>query len=460
MFRSTEPAAGAAGQLRRAGALAARRGRPARTLAAVAAAALACGLAACGSSPSSSNGGKGSVVFADVAPFSGPDAALGPTYLVSCEGTASAINKAGGILGHTVSCTSADTKGDPADAAPAVSSLLARTPNLALVIGCTSDEASAVVPVINAHKTVMFCMTGQSEFDHTHYAYFYRLVPPDLAESYAMTVIAQSLGYKRIALAFGNDTGSQTFIQPAIAAIAKAGMTLVANETLDLNATTFRTEAEKIIQAHPDAIMTEALGSADPTLFAEIKQLNGGKMIPIIGTSAAISPAFYQASVKAVGVSDFTSNFHADNLVTATSGPAYQAFTQALLAVKGKVANAQTGNFTTYFTAPGAVHLYDGMNLAALAMVAAGSTDTAKWLPYIATIGDGVPGAVVVNSFAQGVSELKAGKKIRYVGPGGPTSFDSYHDSPGIFQVDTYSSTGAVVVSGNITAAQLRAVSG
>ncbi len=75
-------------------------------------------------------------------------------------------------------------------------------------------------------------------------------------------------------------------------------MTLVANETLDLNATTFRTEAEKIIQAHPDAIMTEALGSADPTLFAEIKQLNGGKMIPIIGTSAAISPAFFEAAAK------------------------------------------------------------------------------------------------------------------------------------------------------------------
>jgi hypothetical protein len=93
-------------------------------------------------------------------------------------------------------------------------------------------------------------------------------------------------------------------------------------------------------------------------------------------------------------------------------------------------------------------------------MVAAGSTDTAKWLPYIATIGDGVPGAVVVNSFAQGVRELKAGKKIRYIGPGGPTSFDSYHDSPGIFQVDTYTAAGAVQVSGNITAAQLRAVSG
>jgi len=432
-----------------------------RWLAVIGAVALTAALAACGSSSSSGGIPSGqSIVFADVAPFSGPDAALGPTYLVSCEGTTAAINKAGGVLGHQVSCTSADTRGDPADAVPAVTSLLSRTKNLELVIGCTSDEAAAVVPVINSHKVVMFCMTGQSEFDHVHYDYFYRLVPPDLAESYAMTVIAQQLGYKKIALAFGNDIGSQTFIQPAISAIKKAGMTLVANESLDLNATTFRTEAEAIVQAHPDAIMTEALGSADPTLFSEIQQLNGGKVIPIIGTSAAISPAFFTASAAAVGASAFASNFHADNLVTATSGPAYQAFTQALLAVKGKVSGAQVGDFSTYFTAPGAVHLYDGMNLAALAMIAAGSTDVAKWKPYLTSIGDGVPGAVTVNSFAQGVAELKAGKKIRYVGPGGPTSFDSFHDSPGIFQVDTYTAAGVVNVSGNITAAQLRAVSG
>ncbi len=126
--------------------------------------------------------------------------------------------------------------------------------------------------------------------------------------------------------------------------------------------------------------------------------------------------------------------------------------------MKGKVSGAQTGDFTTYFTAPGAVHLYDGMNLAALAMVAAGSTDVAKWKPWIAKIGDGVPGAVVVNSFAQGVAALRAGKKIRYIGPGGPTSFDAYHDSPGIFQIDTYSPTGAVKVAGSISDAQLRAV--
>ena len=463
MFR---PAAPAAGDHRPAPGSRIRRQRPARFLAVAAAAALGLVLAACGSSGSSGTAASSAspsagakLTVADVAPFSGPDAALGPTYLASCYGATSAINAAGGVLGHMLTCKSVDTRGDPADAVPAVNQMFASTPSLALVIGCTSDEAASVAPIINNHKMAMFCMTGQSEFDHTHFPYFYRLVPPDLEESYAMTVIAKQLGYKRIALAFGNDIGSQTFIQPAIAALNKAGITLTTNQSLDLKATTFRTEAAAIVQSHPDAIMTEALGSADPTLFSEIKQLNGGKIIPIIGTSAAISPAFFKASAAAVGGSAFASTFHADNLVVLSSGPAYQAFSKALLSQQGKVPGA-TGNFTTYLSAPGGVHLYDGMNLAALAMIMSKSTNPSVYGPDIVKIGDGVPGATVCSSFAQCAPLVKAGKAVKYVGPGGPTSFDSFHDSTGIFQIDTYTPSGQVKTVGTISPAQLRALSG
>ncbi|MBO0837847.1 MAG: amino acid ABC transporter substrate-binding protein, partial [Actinobacteria bacterium] len=317
---------------------------------------------------------------------------------------------------------------------------------------------ASVVPVINSRKMAMFCMTGQSEFDSVHFPYFYRLVPPDLEESYAMVAIAQQLHYKRVALAFGNDIGSQTFIQPAITSLKKAGIALATNQTLDLHASTFRTEAEAIIQSHPDAIMTEALGSADPTLFSEIKQLNGGKMIPILGTSAAISPSFFKASAAAVGASTFVSGFHADNLVVESSGPAYQSFSKALLGQQGKVPGV-TGNFTTYLSAPGGVHLYDGINLAALAMIESKSTSPGVYGPDIIKIGNGVPGATVCNDFATCAAALKAGHQIRYEGPGGPTNFDNFHDSPGIFQIDTYSPSGQVKVVGNLTPAQLRAVS-
>jgi branched-chain amino acid transport system substrate-binding protein len=411
-------------------------------------------MAAC--SNGSANNGGGSITVADLAPFTGADANLGPTYLAACMGATHAINTAGGVLGHQVNCKSVDTRGDPADAVPAARQMFASTPSLKLIIGVTSDEASAVVPIINANKVVVFSMTGQSEFDNTHFDYFYRLVPPDLAESYAMVAIAQQKHYHKIALAFGNDIGSQTFVKPAIASIAKAGMQLVDNETLDLHATTFRTEAAKIAAAHPDAIMTETLGATAASFLSEVKQLNGGTMIPVIGTSATIAPDWYKSVAAAVDATTLASNYVADNLVVETTGPAYKVFSQNLLAEKGKVGN--TGNFNTYLTAPGAVHLYDGINLAALAMIEAKSTKPQGYRPFIEKIGNGTPGAQVVTSFADGAAALKQGKTIRYVGPGGPTNFDSFHDSTGIFEVDTYDKSGNVKVIGSLSPTQLRAV--
>ena len=396
----------------------------------------------------------GSITIADVAPFTGADAALGPTYLVACDAAASAINKAGGVDGQQVSCKSVDTKGDPADAVPAVRQLFASTSNLALVIGLTSDEAAAVVPVINSQKMVAFGMTGQSEFDHIHFPYFYRLVPADLAESYAMVAIAKyKKHYKRIGLAFGNDIGSQTFVGPAIASIKKAGLTLAGNETLDLHATTFRTEAAKLIAKHPDVILTEALGPAEGAFLSEVKQQNGGKVIPVIGTSAAISPDWYKAVSDAYGKSALASNFLADNLVIDTSGPTYAPFKQAIESQKGKVGN--TGNFDTYLTAPGGVHLYDAVNLAALAMVAAKSTKPSVYKPYLQKV---ATGSTVVHTFAQGAAALKAGKTIAYVGPGGPTKFNGYNESNGIFQIDKYTATGAVKVLGSLPSKWMSAV--
>lgn len=411
-------------------------------------------VAACSASGSASTSG-GTFTIADVAPFTGADAALGPIYYASCLGAAKAIKDAGGVLGDTVNCKSVDTRGDPADAVPAVRQMFASTPDLGLVIGLTSDEASSVAPLINANKMVMFGMTGQSEFDSTHFPYFYRLVAPDMAESYAMVAIAKQKGYQKVALAFGNDIGSQTFVKPAISALGKAGIAVTDNETLDLSASTFRTEASKIVASHPDAIFTEALGPSAATFLSEVKQLNGGKSIPIVGTSACIDPSWFKAVSAAIGAKDLAANFVADNTAIDTSGPAYQTFKAALESQKSKAGG--TGNFDTYLTAPGAVHLYDGINLAALAVVEAKSTNPQTYRPFIEKIADGVPGAVEVHSFADGVAALKSGKHIRYVGPGGPTKFDSFHDSTGLFEIDKYDANGNVSVVGHLSSAQIRA---
>jgi branched-chain amino acid transport system substrate-binding protein len=390
---------------------------------------------------------KGSITIATVAPFTGVDAALGPKYQVACYAAAQAINGAGGVLGKKVNCKTVDTRGDPADAVPAVRQMYATTSNLALVIGCTSDEAATVVPIFGAHKTVSFCMTGQSEFDAVHYPYFFRLVPPDAADSVAMVQIAKRHGYKNIALAFGNDAGSQTFVAPALSAIKRAGMTVVSNQTLDMAATTFQTEAQAIVQAHPDAIMMEALGAAGVALLTEIYQLNGNKMIPTIGTSAMIDPVFFSGVTSGpIGTQTFISNFDADNQTVNASGPAYPLYHKLVLDQTGKVPGVPS--FPGLLTANGTVHLYDGINMAALAMDMSGSTQGTKYKADILKIAEGVPGATNVSSYAAGVAALKHGKKIHYVGVGGSYKFDSFQTAFGPFEDDQFLANGTTVAVG------------
>src|SRR6266550_4042682 len=143
--------------------------------------------------------------------------------LAACSGSSSGGN-AGGVMGHQLSCKQFDTRGDPADAVPATRQMIASTPNLMMVIGCTSDEAASVVPILEQAHIPSFCMTGQSEFNKSSFKYFHRLVPPDEFDAYAMVGIALDYDhFKNAALVFGNDIGSQAFVQPATRALTRLG---------------------------------------------------------------------------------------------------------------------------------------------------------------------------------------------------------------------------------------------
>ena len=167
-------------------------------------------------------------------------------------------------------------------------------------------------------------------------------------------------------------------------------MNVVSNQTLDMSASTFQTEAQAIVQAHPDAILMEALGAAGVALLSEIYQLNGNKMIPTIGTSAMIDPVFFSGVTSSADRDLRTSSRTLTRTTRPSSprGPAYPLYHKLVLAQKGKVPGVPS--FPGLLTANGTVHLYDGINLAALAMVMSGSTQGSKYKADIIKIAEGV----------------------------------------------------------------------
>ena len=414
-------------------------------------------LAACGGSSASGGGlGSGPLLVGVLAPFSGADASFGPRYYAGCLAASLSINGAGGIGGRQVSCKQFDTRGEPADAVPAANQMIASNSNLMGVVGCTSDEASTVVPILDRSHIPMFCMTGQSEFNKTSFTYFHRLVPPDSFDAYAMIGSAlygpNHAPYKRVALVFGDDIGSQTFVGPAVAALNKLGVTIAINQPIHLGASSYRTEVAAMLQTHPDAILTETIGSAG-TYLGEVKQQNGGKMIPFIGTSATIDPVWFKQVVDAIGLPDFLANFTAVDLKLTLSGPGYDEFVTQLTAAQA----ADPGALQYKGKSP-TTHLYDGIIMAALAMVAANSADPTVYNKKIFDIANGVTGATVVSTFKEGVDALKSGKSIRYVGAAGENNFNQWNNSQQGYNLVTMDKDANEVVIGQLTQAQTQLI--
>ncbi len=264
-----------------------------------------------------------------------------------------------------------------------------------------------------------------------------------------MVVIAQQLHYTKLALAFGNDIGSQTFVQPAIAAIKKAGMT-----------------RHHQPDAGPQRVHVPHRGRGDhpvPPAGDPDRGARHRRPHPVRRDQAA-QPRQEHPDHRHLG----------GDLATVLQGrgrgrrrehvrvhlprrqPGHRDQRARLRAVQGRAA-VPAGQGTRHRRQlhhlperprrrpPLRRHQPGGAGHADVE-----ERDPSVYGPDIIKIGDGVPGATVCYSFVSCAAALKSGKSIRYEGPGGPTSFDAYHDSTGIFQIDTYSPSGAVNVVGNI----------
>jgi ABC-type branched-subunit amino acid transport system substrate-binding protein len=414
-------------------------------------------LAACGSGSSSGGGlGSGDLLVGVLAPFSGTDASLGPAYYAACLAAAPSINSNGGVGGRQVKCQQFDTRGEPADAAPAANQMIASNSNLMAVIGCTSDEASAVAPIVDSAHVPMFCMTGQSEFNKTKLPYFHRLVPADIYDAYAMVGWAlygpSPAPFHKAALVFGDDIGSQSFVDPATNAFTKLGGQ-VKNFPIKLGASDYRTEVTQVIAYQPDVIFTEALGSAG-TFLGEFKTLNSGKMIPIIGTSATIDPEWFAQVKGAIGVDDLVKYYGGVDLGYTFSGPAYTEFQTNLNAAASTFPDAPK-----YKQRGSTLHLYDGIIMTALAMLATNSKDPKVYNPKIKEIANGASGATEVHTYKEGVDALHAGKSIRFVGAGGANTFDQYNNSQSGYILVKYNAAGDEVTVQQLTPDQTQKIS-
>ncbi len=403
-----------------------------RTLVAAAAALVVLPVAAC----SSASSGAGTVTHSTLTvaafnPFTGPDGAFGPEMMAGCLAGATAVNAAGGVLGNKVACQAVDTRGDPADAVTGAAKMLATTSHLFGVLGPSSDEADATAPLINAAKIPMFADTGEASFDHTPLQYFWRMTPADDVQGIAMALYAKQKGYLRAAAVFGNDISSQGSVPTLVKTYQGLGGNIVINEKIALGQSSYQPEVEQLIAARPQVIFTEASPQADATFLEELQQL--GHLIPVIGTDGTVEPQWTSAVGSAIGKPALTKYYVAAQPYAPASGAGWTVYNKAMLASAG-VATPKS----QWSPDPYSMVDYDGLTVMALAAAAAKSTSPAVYNKYIESVTTDSTGTTQVHSYAEGLADLKAGKKIDYVGATGPIIWDQYHNSTGGFEIATY----------------------
>jgi branched-chain amino acid transport system substrate-binding protein len=418
----------------------------------VALGALALAASACGAS-GGQQAGASTLEFAIFHDYSGPNAAYGPEASAGCFPAMRVINAAGGVLGHRVTCVPVDAKGDPADAVPAASRLIASSSSLVGVLGAGSDDATAVVPLFEQAHLPIFSTTGQDSFDQTHFRYFWRILSPDGAQGFAMAAAAKKLGYTRVAAAFGNDAAAQGSAPTAIAGVHALGLSLVASQSLAVDQPSYRSEAQRLGAAKPQAIISEADPQTSATYFAEVAQLGG--LPGLITDPVSLEPNWIKAVSGAVGAATLRQKDTAVVAYAPATTLAYRTYTAALLASKSVVPSPAQWEADLYSVAD-----YDSVVIMALAMTAAHSTSPATYNSYIRAVTSPSANAVIVHTFAAGKAALEAGKRIQYVGAVGPTVFNQWHNSGQGFAMEQRTPSGTWRVVNVLSAAEVAAASG
>src|SRR5215469_11504228 len=387
-------------------------------------------LAACASGGGSGSS-SGPVALVQVGAYTG-DQAFEAQFANSIDYPALyAVNKAGGVLGRQVSLIQVDTRSDPADALTNMDKTLATSSGIAGVLGPDSTSAATLVPLLNNKKLPMMVAAGE-----------------------AVALWAKRQGYTRVATVFGTDAGSQGDLPGVVTGVKAVGITLADQENLTPDQPSYRSAAQRLLAAKPEAIITESDGPTAATFFGELTQL--GSIVPIIGTSGTPSTSYFTPLRGAIGNANFSKYFRAVVVGNPVANPAVPAFNAAVLAVQAKLAKPVSQWENNSFSESG----YDAVIVLALAMDAAKSTDGSAYNKYIMQVSAPGPGKEVVYTYAAGKAALAAGHQIQYIGASGPVLFNQYHNSFGSQAVEEFPASAPAVVVGTISQAAVQALNG
>lgn len=259
----------------------------------------------------------------------------------------------------------------------------------------------------------------------------FRGSPMDTAQSAAAVLQAQQAGAESIVIVAADIEGHQLQKNAAINAANTLGLSIL--EVIDVRAElpNYRSTINQVQALNPDAVIVFT-AAVDGGLIVKAAA-EAGLTSMIIGTTEwqgeeFLATATIEAieSLEAMWVVAFAH----------TDGPAWD-FYEPLWN------NSEYASLATAATSYN-LQYYDLLNVTALAIEAAGTTDASVWTEYIRAVAE-EPGTVVYT-YQQGIEALRNGQEIDYSGISGEMNYTDTGVVSGLFGIFEWTNTGELAL--------------
>lgn len=401
---------------------------------AVACAASALVLAACGDDSSSSEGsdspsgdessseasaepkGDGTLTLGTLLPQTGDLAFLGPPEFAGVQLAVDEINEAGGVLGKPVKKIDADSgDGTPDIAGSEVDNLLSEDAD-AIIGAAASGVSVSVIDKITGAGVVHFSPANTAAgFDtYEDNGLYFRTAPSDRLQGQVLANLAVEDGFENVAIMGRQDFYGEGLSEQVQSTLEEKGANVAEFVLYAADATKYSAEVAKIAAAKPDALVL--VGFEETT-----------KIIPqLIGNG--IGPQDIQIYFVDGNLADYSKESFDLTGVKGTlpvSGNPDPGFNDRLLEVDPKLKDFSYGPQS-----------YDAAMIIALAAIAAGDdSGEAVGAEIINVTKDGTQ----CSTFEECAALLEDGEDIDYEGASGPTDMnDTGSPASGTIGVNEY----------------------
>jgi branched-chain amino acid transport system substrate-binding protein len=221
-------------------------------------------------------------------PLTGPVSIYGYPINDGAIAVYKAVNDAGGINGRKIEIVQEDDACDPAKARAAVKKMISRDHVFAIHGGSCSGATFATRDMLIDEKVPFMVMAATLDKISTPVnRYIYTTTPPGTSDGAEIVRFIRSMpNVKRVGIVRETDEWANAKMEAITASLNQGGLTLVANEVLDRNATDATTQVLHLKDAKPDVVIFVTYPAESAVFLRDARKF--GLHAPFIGTNGVM----------------------------------------------------------------------------------------------------------------------------------------------------------------------------